>query len=124
MKSKSKHAKFIKSHEFRYHNINIIKEGKIVKIRHPAYIFLKRGNLYIYVSLTHSDNVEGCLVIRLQKNPNPSDNRPSFYVVDIRTDTKDRFGRRENNWEMDLLDDEEIRKWFYGTKKDDSVDRE
>ena len=124
MKKKSKKAKYKKIKEFRYHTVDIVKDGKKTKLRHPTYIFLEKGDLFIYVTITHSNDVNGYLVIELRKNPNPNQNTPSYYVADIREDTKDRFGRREDDWKIDLLDDDDIRKWFYSTKKDDSVDRD
>ena len=112
MKKRSKKAFYRKTKEFRFHNIAIInKKGKKKNIRHPAYIFLKKGNLYIFVSLTHSKSVNKHIVIKLRKNPNPQDNNDAFYVAEIKADTKDTFGKIQN-WIMCPADDEEIRKLF------------
>ena len=124
MKNKCKHAQLKRSHEFRYHDVIVMRNGKKYRLRHPVYIFLKKGNLYIYVTMTHSNKVDGFIVIRLRQNPNPKDKTPSYYVADIRTDKKDKFGRREDYWIIDPQDDTDIRKLFDETKKDDSVDRE
>ena len=122
MKSKSKNAHPTKKKEFRYHNIKISKNGKVILLRHPAYIFLAKGNVYVYVSITHSKKVNDYLVIKLRKNPNPNDNTSSFYIAEIFQDTKDKFGSRQHNWEINEMDDREIRKLYLETKKDDSVD--
>ena len=113
MKTKSKHAQLKRKKEFRYKVILVKVEGKkIVKIRHPAYIFLEKGNKYIYVSITHSKKVKDKMVIKLIKNPNPNDKRNAYYVVEVRQDTKDKFGKRLNQWLLDENDDEEIRKLY------------
>ena len=78
------------------------------------------GNVYIYVPITHSSSVNDFMVIKLRKNPDPNDNRDSYYIADIRMDTKDSFSAMKKKWELDSKDDEEIRSLF--NKKDDSAD--
>ena len=113
MKSKSKKQKVRKRKEFRYHNIEIVNDNSAIKkIRHPSYIFLQKGNLYIYVSMTHSNLVKNEIVIKLRKNPNPEDNRESFWIVEIKADTKDKFGKRLVKWVIDIEDDADIRKEY------------
>ena len=113
MKSKSKNQIVRKRKEFRYHNIKIANDnGTTTNIRHPSYVFLEKGNIYIYVSITHSDNVKNSIVIKLRKNPNPQDERDSYRIADIKEDTKDRFSKRLEKWVMDLEDDEDIRKEY------------
>ena len=113
MKRKSKNQIIRKRKEFRYHNIEIINEnGTITKIRHPSYVFLEKGNIYIYISITHSDNVENAIVIKLRKNPNPYDKRESYRIAEIKEDTKDRFSKNLKKWVMDLEDDKEIREEY------------
>lgn len=113
MKKKSRHAQLKRRSEFRFHTIGFLHpKGKIHKMRHPAYVFLEKGNLYIYVSLTHSSNIEKLLLIKLRKNPNPKDNKDSYYVEEIKEDTKDSFGVILKDWEMDEEDDHQIRELF------------
>ena len=110
MKPKSNKQKLKKKNEFRYHEVEIRRDDELlIKIRHPAYVFLEKGNLYIYVVITHSSRVKNCLVIKLRKNPNPKDKRDAFRVVEIKEDTKDRFGRREKGWRMNSEDEQDIR---------------
>ena len=54
--------------EFRTHNVS--KEGK-----HPAYIYAKVGDEYVYVGITHASITNGMKNIPLEKNPNPQDRR-------------------------------------------------
>ena len=113
MKRKSKNQIIKRKREFRYHNIEIINgNGTITKIRHPSYVFLEKGNIYIYISITHSDNVENAIVIKLRKNPNPRDKRDSYRIAEIKEDTKDRFSKNLKKWVMDLEDDKEIREEY------------
>ena len=83
MKRKSKNQAARKRKEFRYHNIDIVNQnGTITRIRHPSYVFLEKGNIYIYISITHSDNVENAIVIKLRNNPNPNDKRDSYRIAE------------------------------------------
>ena len=110
MKKKNKKPVLRKKKEFRYHNVRIInKSGKQKLLRHPAYVFYEKGNVYIYVSITHSTNVDSVVLIKLRKNPNPKDKRNSFWLVEVKEDTKDRFGRRLLGWNLDERDDLDIR---------------
>lgn len=113
MKKRSRKAQLIRKHEFRYYNSLVInRRGQKVKFRHPAYIFLEKGNLFIFVTITHSKTVPNKIVVELRKNPNPSDKRIAYYVADIKEDTKDKFRKRLLNWKIDKFDDEEIQKLY------------
>ena len=113
MKKKAKKQIFKRKKEFRYHNVEIVNNnGTTTKIRHPSYVFLEKGNIYIYISITHSDNVENSIVIKLRKNPNPNDKRESYRITEIKEDTKDRFSKRLKKWVMDIEDDKDIREEY------------
>lgn len=118
MKKKNKHTLSKKKKEFRFRNVEILERDDSIKIRHPAYIIVQKGNIYIYVTLTHSSNIDNKLVIELRQNPNPKDSKKSFYVAEIKEDIKDKFGRRLKDWKINELDDIEIRCLY---KKDDSA---
>lgn len=111
MKKRSKKAIEKRTSQFRYHKIEITDEkGKRKSIRHPTYIFVIIGNLFRYVSLTHSEKVEGEIVIELVENPNKKDKQKSYRVLGYKEDTKDNFGRKLSKWIINPLDDENIRK--------------
>ena len=113
MKKKSRQQSLKRRHEFRYYNrMSINKRGKMIRYRHPAYVFLEKGNLYIFVTITHSETIPNQLVVKLRKNPNPLDGKDAFYVADIREDTKDRFRKRLSNWRIDNSDDLDIQKLY------------
>lgn len=111
MKPKSKKAHYEKKKEIRFHSVSKNKK------RHPAYIFLKKGNIYIYVSLTHSPKVEKLILVKLRKNPNQNDHENAYWIAEIKTGTKDEFGRIQKNWKVDELDDLDIRLFFYKNKR-------
>ena len=118
MKKKRKHAITKRKKEFRFHKTEVLtKHGKIYYKVHPAYVFLEKGNNYIYVSITHSPYVKNRIVIKLRKNPNPIDSRDSYRVVEIREDKKDRFGRKQSGWRMNDEDDLDIRIEYDNSKK-------
>lgn len=118
MKSKSKNMPLKRKHEFRFHNVETTNRyGRPLNIKHPAYVFLRKGNVYIYVTITHSKSVRDHIVIKLRKNPNPTDNNDAYYVAEIKKDTIDRFGAKHTDWNIDPLDDEAIRKLFEKEKR-------
>ena len=122
MKKKSKHARYKRKNEFRFHAIKQVGHKKIK--RHPTYIFLEKGNLFIYVIITHSSKVNNYIMIKLRKNPDPKDKSDSYYVAEIKADTKDTFSANKAKWTIDPNDEKEIREMFEKTKKDDSADQE
>ena len=110
MKRKTKKAFAKKKKDFRYYKVEVINEkGNKHSIWHPSYIFLEKGNTYIFVTITHSNKIENEIVIELKRNPNPKDNRKAYWVARIKCDTKDRFTRRRNGWSIDEGDDQMIR---------------
>ena len=114
---------FKKVKEFRYHDVEVKTKRVKRVIKHPTYVFYKHDGIYIYVSLTHSNKVENLILIKLKKNPNPKDNRDSYFVDEIKEDVKEMFGKRKTGWVMDSYDDEMIREEFRKIKKDDFTDR-
>ena len=113
MKKKNKHAQLKRRKEFRFHDVELTTpNGKKKNIAHPAYVFLQHGNVYIYAIITHSNNVQNRVLIKLKKNPNPEDQRDVYVVDEIKQDTKDRFGKKRIGWELDPDDDLLIRSLY------------
>ena len=104
MKTKATNkAKPKRKNEFRYHDLLIkTKTGKKKKIKHPSYVWQERGNVYDYHSITHSSDIEGVELIKLRKNPNPSDKRDSYYDSKSKSDIKSSFGRNNNSIKRDI----------------------
>ena len=113
MKKRNKKTQLRRKKEFRFKAIKVVINGKKKRIqRHPAYVFLQKGNVLIYVLITHSGKVESYTVIQLRKNPNPKDQKDSFYIAEIKEANKDSFGRIVKGWEIDELDDLDIRSLY------------
>lgn len=108
-KKKSKNATPKRTSQFRYHKVSVIKNGKEKEIWHPTYIFMIIGNVFRYITITHSKSVDGEEVVLLEQSPNKKDNRPAYRVVGYKEDTKDRFGKK-HKWRISKKDEEEIRK--------------
>ena len=120
MKPTMKNQKIRRKHEIRYHKIKTInKVGNVKYIEHPCFVFLEIDGMYNFVSLTHSEFIEGVIVIKLRKNPNPEDNRDSFYVAEIKVAKKEEFQKIIKHWKLNSEDEMDIRKLYDETKKDD-----
>ena len=116
--SKSSIQKIRRRKEIRSHDV-VLKNnvGKVISIKHPAYIFLQKYDEYIYVTITHAKSVKNYTVIKLRKNPNPNDNRDSYYVTEIRSDNINKFGKRKSEWSLDKEDDLDIRRLYKNKKR-------
>ena len=118
MKKKSKNARLKRRNEFRFHKVEFkTDKGRILKIMHPSYVFLEKGNTYIYVTITHSKEVEEYTLLKLTQNPNPEDNQDAYIILDIRQDIKSSFGARRIGW-LILKDDENIVRHFFNSQKE------
>lgn len=105
--------------EIRYHLVKVkSKAGKILLINHPAFVFMEKDNIYLYVTITHSNKIENLVVIKLSKNPNPNDKKESFWVAEIREDEKKIFGKRHSNWKVAEDDIQSILKFYELYKKE------
>ena len=109
MKRKNKRNNYKRKKEFRFKGI-LIENNKY--IRHPCYIFLEKGNFYIYVNITHSKIVISKETIKLKANPNPLDKRDAFLVLDVSKDRKNKFGSRLKGWTITPEEDDFIRKLY------------
>ena len=109
MKKKSKKVVAKKKNEFRYHAVEIIKRnGRKTIINHPTYIFVEKGDIYVYIQITHSEKVKGLILIKLNQNPNPKDNKESYMVAEIKEDLKTSFSRIKKDWAMNEDDIKKI----------------
>lgn len=98
---------------FTYHKVKVKnKSGKEIDIKHPCYIFLQIGNIYIYVLLTHSTSINGLILIELRENLNSLDLRKSYWIREIKADLKSTFTKVLKKWKINKDDDADIRKLF------------
>ena len=99
--------------QIRYHSVDVeTKKGKVLKINHPAYIFMKINREYVFVTLTHSSIVKDKMVFKLNNNPNHLDLKKSYWVAEIKIDFKENFSRMHKNMNLDKQDIDEIINYF------------
>lgn len=77
---------------------------------HPAYIYAKIGNKFIYLGITHSaiDSKTGELNIKLDKNPNPFDSRNSYIKSKSEMLKENKFAKPYKNWKFSDSDIQKI----------------
>lgn len=113
MKSKNKNAITRKKKEFRYHKVKVKNKNNVeIDIRHPCYIFLQIGNIYIYVQLTHSSIIDGLTLRELRENPDPIDSEKSYWIQEIKSDLKSTFTKVQKRWKINKEDDVDIRSLY------------
>lgn len=79
------------------------------KNSHPAYIYEKVGNRYKYIGLTHSPTTQGVRNIKLEKNPNPNDNRDSYARPKSETGATHEWKKPEATWKLSKQDKEKLK---------------
>lgn len=77
---------------------------------HPAYIYMKEGDEYLFLGLTHSPITKGVTNIKLDRNPNPSDLRPAYVRPRSGRAHKSQFGARLKGWYFGKSDKQKISK--------------
>jgi hypothetical protein len=65
---------------------------------YPAYIYVKNGDTYDFVGITHSDVTHGTKNIKLDKNPSPDDDRDSYIRPNTGSENRSSFGKRLTGW--------------------------
>lgn len=87
------------------------------RIKHPAYVVDKDGNLYKYVGVTHSRVTGAEENIPLISNPNPNDSRQAYIRPYVEKDEPKNFGRRYDNWNFSKSDKTTVNKVIEKSKK-------
>lgn len=100
---------FNKRNEFRANNS---KDAK----GHPAYIFQKVGDEYRFIGITHSPITDRVRNIKLDKNPNPKDQRDSYARPKAKTEKIKRFGKKKKGWKLSKADKRKMREIARKTK--------
>ena len=78
--------------------------------QHPAYIYARVGNEYKFLGITHSSVTNGVKNIKLDKNPNPKDNRTAFVRPKAERENQNRFKKKSVGWKMSRSDKEKLKK--------------
>ncbi len=98
---KVKNQKLINKNEFR----------KNKDSGHPNYIYAKVGNEYKFIGLTHSPITNNIKNIRLEKNPNPKDNRTAYFKPKAERGKVNRFNKKQIGWYFSKRDKQLIDKY-------------
>lgn len=85
------------------------RRGKSANKGHPAYIYAKIGDEFVYIGLTHGEITDGIRNIKLEKNPNPEDQRPAYIRPDPQQDQQNKFGRKLSHWSFSEADQGKVK---------------
>lgn len=61
---------------------------------HPAYIYKKVGRKYVYVGITHAEITDGTKNIKLEKNPNPKDQKDAYLRPKSEKQKENKFSKK------------------------------
>lgn len=78
--------------------------------RHPAYIYARVGNDYKFIGLTHSEITGNVKNVKLEKNPNPKDNRVAYVKPKCEKAKMNCFKKKEIGWFFTKNDKSKINK--------------
>jgi hypothetical protein len=78
---------------------------------HPTYIYARQGDDYFYIGITHAEISEGVKNIRLERNPNPRDKRPSYFRPKPQKNKRASFGKKLSGWSFSDADKRLIGKY-------------
>ena len=89
---------------------NHFRSNNSKKVRgHPTYIYKKVGNKFYYIGLTHSEITQGSKNIKLEKNPNPFDDKDSYIRPFSSEDEISKFGKKKKGWKLSKLDKKKVK---------------
>ena len=87
------------------------------KSGHPAYIYAKVGNDFVYLGLTHSDVTQGVKNIKLEHSPDPYSNDVVFIRSSSEKLRTNKFSKQTyKNWSFTENDQKKINKIKKRTK--------
>ena len=99
----------------KYHKRNEFRKNK--KSGHPAYIFEKVGNEFVFLGLTHSSITRGVKNIRLERSPNPDETKTVFIRPMSEKLRSNKFSKQPyKNWSFTKSDQKKIDKIKKRTK--------
>lgn len=99
----------------KYQNRNEFRKNK--KSGHPAYIYAKVGNEFIYLGLTHSEITQGVKNIQLEHSPNPKETETVFVRPKSEKLKENKFSKQQyKNWSFTKNDQKKIDKIKKRTK--------
>ena len=79
------------------------------KRKHPMYVYKLKKEKFKGLLLTHSNKLHGKKNMKLNKNPNLSDNKKAYIQKRAYLDDKFSFGNLLRNYQFDKSDKDKIR---------------
>lgn len=67
---------------------------------HPSIITKNKGNYIEHISITHSPKTRKMKNVKLNKNPDPKDERTAFILPKIARTSKSKLGKRKDNMKI------------------------
>lgn len=99
----------------KYYSRNEFRKNK--KSGHPAYIYAKVGNEFIYLGLTHSEITLGIKNIKLEHSPNPKDGEKAYIKSFPEKLKENKFSKQPyKNWSFTKNDQKKVDKIKKRTK--------
>ena len=77
---------------------------------HPAYIYRKEGDEYLFIGITHSPITQGIKNIKLDKNPNKFDKKTSYARPFPSIDDVSLFGPKKKKWKLSRKDKRKMKR--------------
>lgn len=83
---------------------------------HPAYIFAKVDDEFLFLGITHADVTRGIKNIQLDSNPDSKDNMPAYIKNVVEHDKSNQFSEPHKGWIFSEEDKEKVNKVIRGRK--------
>lgn len=84
---------------------------------HPAYIYAKVGDEFIFLGITHAPITNGMKNIQLDTNPDPSDSSSVYVKRTIESDKANRFSDPYKGWKLSDSDKTKVNKIIKSGRK-------
>lgn len=76
---------------------------------HPQYIYDEDGNKYKIIGITSSPKTNGVINIKLEKNPEPNNDKAAYIRPKPDKESKGAFGQRLKGWKFTEADKKKVR---------------
>jgi len=96
-------------------NMKNKKELKLDEFRknkttgHPVHIYAKVGDEFKHIGITHSKVTQGIKNIKMEKNPDPKDDKPSYFKPKAEHQSTNKYGERKAGWKLSEIDKEKMK---------------
>ncbi len=84
---------------------------------HPAYIYARVGDEFMFLGITHSEITADIRNIKLETNPDPEDIKSAYIKPYVEKDKTNRFGTIKRDWRFSNKDKKKAEKVIKGKKR-------